>query len=851
MPFTYNGIGTHYYGRRHREVRYGTCEHCGRQTRLESYETTLWFVIGFLPILPLKRVMVFDYCTRCSRHRYVPLAQWQTIQQEAVDKSRQAAEAAPDDAAAAMEHQQTLATCHQDAEAEAAANDLLDRFGDRADVQMHAGAWYEKAGRDAEADACFQRALAIDPTDRAARRAVAIGHLQHGRPDAARALLDFMEAPGPDQDAGVLVLLAKAYQRDGRHEEALDLLEKAMRGQPTLEKDRAFRRTVRQSEKQCLGRTPFLPSLPFYRRRAVLVGGAVLAAAAILFGISAWLTEHRNLYVVNGFSRPIAVAIDGGAPMRLRAAKYENVTLGEGHHTARVTWPDGHTSEMAFDLATPWWRRLTESPLFVLNPGGAGVILWEEVTYSTHPSATAPYHYRLYTGQPMVALSDINYPFQHAPKEIQIEGGSQTKRTRVSLLELDDPAGFLAGQTESLPAADLMTFAEAHLENTPEDERLLQAYALAAAHGDQRERYRRFLAARLVDRPVRIEWHRYYQQNGLENGDEATLVKQYDALLAAEPQSAVLLYLRGRLCARRSEAMAYDERALAADPTLAYAWYGKAYHLRAVGDYAAARAAMAEACRLKPDDVAMAEMWFQDRLALGEYEALLTEVRATQAKTPLDWNLYARQMTLCEAMNQPEAAQQAFDDYAAHLRREFKKGAETSVRLARIKMLYATNRYDELVQEAQAIPGPQIIFETLFLAHLVHGNLDEASRMTDPMTPGNEWAALWVSLGWCLKGDRAQAETWRKRAQQQLAGGNSDDRAAAELLGSATAPSMEAVDDLSGEPLWRAAVLLALADQHPEIREALLAEVRQICSTPIVPQQFLRQVAEALAARQD
>ena len=68
MPTTVNGVGTHYYGKRDIASRVGTCQYCGTQGKLDTYTTRLWFVIVFIPIIPLKRVRLLDYCPRCSRH---------------------------------------------------------------------------------------------------------------------------------------------------------------------------------------------------------------------------------------------------------------------------------------------------------------------------------------------------------------------------------------------------------------------------------------------------------------------------------------------------------------------------------------------------------------------------------------------------------------------------------------------------------------------------------------------------------------------------------------------------------------------------------------------------------------
>jgi hypothetical protein len=68
MPTTINGIGTHYYGNKNRVVRTGVCRSCGRSASLSSYDTRLWFVVVFVPVIPLGRKRIIDECSYCRRH---------------------------------------------------------------------------------------------------------------------------------------------------------------------------------------------------------------------------------------------------------------------------------------------------------------------------------------------------------------------------------------------------------------------------------------------------------------------------------------------------------------------------------------------------------------------------------------------------------------------------------------------------------------------------------------------------------------------------------------------------------------------------------------------------------------
>ena len=81
MPTTYNGIGTHYYGKKNATSRQGQCKHCSRTTRLDSHDTRLWFVVIFVPVIPLGKKRIMDMCSICKWHYAMPLGKWEEMQQ--------------------------------------------------------------------------------------------------------------------------------------------------------------------------------------------------------------------------------------------------------------------------------------------------------------------------------------------------------------------------------------------------------------------------------------------------------------------------------------------------------------------------------------------------------------------------------------------------------------------------------------------------------------------------------------------------------------------------------------------------------------------------------------------------
>ena len=68
MPYTVNGIGTTYYGKKNLKSYQGRCEFCKRDGATQEYETIHWFVVVYVPIIPLgrKQILKLSNCAATS-----------------------------------------------------------------------------------------------------------------------------------------------------------------------------------------------------------------------------------------------------------------------------------------------------------------------------------------------------------------------------------------------------------------------------------------------------------------------------------------------------------------------------------------------------------------------------------------------------------------------------------------------------------------------------------------------------------------------------------------------------------------------------------------------------------------
>lgn len=235
--------------------------------------------------------------------------------------------------------------------------------------------------------------------------------------------------------------------------------------------------------------------------------------------------------------------------------------------------------------------------------------------------------------------------------------------TQLTVLELE-PAAILASFPEGTPPEELAAFAEQQLRLDPGDADLLQIYTGLMVYMKQAERCLDFLAGGLGKRPVNIEWHRMYQEVCLLTGREKAMIAEYEKMQAEGPEDSALLYLLGRVVAERNKAEEYYRRAIKADAKNAYPYYAMAFHCTTRGDYSDAEGYAQDACRLKPNHLAMSELLYDIRFALGEYGKLEGELREERGKEPLDLSVQGRLLQVLMAAGLAAGAREADEAFA-------------------------------------------------------------------------------------------------------------------------------------------------------------------------------------------
>lgn len=259
MPTTINGIGTQYYGRKNVRQYQGMCESCNRAGTLVDYETGYYFVVLYIPIIPLGRKQILNDCSICRRHRVVPLKEWERIREESLESGLNDLAENTEDPSTAIELLGRMTVFNRMDEAMDLAAATANQHAGDYDTQLALGSWYEQQGNRQLSDACFDRAVSIHPDHPTSKRIQGIDAIQAGNPKEAKGFFDSLRQDADAYDPTIFFMLASAFQQKEMHAEAIEEFRELIERNPSYGKDNSVRKAVKKSEKAINAATSILP----------------------------------------------------------------------------------------------------------------------------------------------------------------------------------------------------------------------------------------------------------------------------------------------------------------------------------------------------------------------------------------------------------------------------------------------------------------------------------------------------------------------------------------------------------------------------------------------------------------
>lgn len=820
MPTTINGIGTHYYGKKNLKTREGVCEQCGQEATLSSYDTRLFVVFVFIPVLPLGKKRIIDACSRCSRHGAVPLDTYHEMRTSTLEELAAAHRADVRDAAGAVRYNAALLEFGEEENGRRHLVELLRIFDSDASVLYYGAVVAEREGRRDEATRLFARAYELDPDDPAIRHAKIIQSIEDGDLATARGLVE--KSTPEERDPSALFLLARSYQDRSEHQNALDIFRLLLSDVPELAQNKDVRQAIAASETTIAsGGQSLLP--PRGRPWGQIGGWAAATTILIAFAVATewYARNHFPLHIVNAFPGELILTLDGGEELVFEGAGRREVEIPEGAHRAEVVSPFHETID--FEIRRSFSDRYFGDLVGVLNPGGLALLLWEETLYSEHPVDSYEPELRADGGERFRLYRDIDYPFKEFPDELTLDSSSdQVTKRRLSVAELDPPMAFIyfLGDGE---ATDALDYLERWLELAPTNE-LLHTYSGTAISFGEGPRAAAFLKPGLTLEPVNVEWHRAYQQAaqaGAPGLDE--LRAEYAAHLEAAPGSADLLYLRGRIEIDPRRAMAFYTDALAEEPGHRRALQASGYQHLSSGHFDDAVESFAAAVEHHPEILETTDLYEEALHAAGRFDLLEPRFDDLPTTDPMEiaWDRAQKLAELWIARGETGRVDAWIAEVEAIEAAQPAEEAGATAAWLRAVRNYAVADWQALAEDPEM--ASLFIADTDFWLAVETGD----PRELDPES-FDALSRLILSLSLSRAGETERAVEMRRSAIAELVDVDEAYRTYQQLADGEMAITAESLERLIILPADKALLLVALAEERPEHRRLLHDTARHL-----------------------
>ena len=812
MPSTLNGVGTRYYGKKNVHARDDDCEHCGVYNELKSFDTTIYFVVLFIPLVPLGKKRIVDLCSSCKRHYAIDLKDWEQQRKDSIQEVAAAFESDRHSVDKALELLKTTASFIDKDSFLRYAADIENAVSGDPDGLGLIGWAYEYFDEPARAEETYRKALLVKD-DETLRASLGILLLRDGRPREAK---DFLR-----HDVGTLYYLVEGFQAEGSHLEAKRVLDEMIGVFPELGEDALFEKYQKRVQKRLGGDKRVVSELlsrgggglksDTSGSSASLVSAAVIIAVLLGVGFTVFnRTQRADIYLVSGLERPYAVTIGDtshqlapGAPVRVTIPRRDGIT-------ARVV-EDGWTETIEIPLPTAFSASLFDGRTYVLNPDQVAVIVWEQMEYAVN-SVEKDRPYRIHLGRGFYTFEGLDYVFEEFPETIELSSTSSVaRRDRITRYAGLSPLEAYSAAFDFVTPADRLSYLTHALRADPDDMLTLGAVAGML----EPDAFAELASPELTKHPQRMEWHRIYQSAMDIAGRSETLVEEYRERLAADPTNNELKYLLARVTPELDASQEMMGASVQGASPSAYGFHGLAYQELIEGRFEEAYRLAMSAREIDPDNNLFAYVEEHALLALRRYAPLLERREATLEENPLDGDAAADVIQLAIASGDRARAKAVIENTIAELSEE----DSDAVWEPYLEAVYhlGTGDFEAFRERSALVEGARFQFQRE-LSSGAYPSAIEALTASGEQTGEDH---LLVYLAAARARDRAFAETQLELAVALLSAGGREERKLAQCLLGNESPS--AALRLALEPATKVVGLAVIAQRFGDARARRLA----------------------------
>lgn len=826
MPFRINGIGTWHVGRKNPFTAAGRCSACGNIADHASYDTRNWITVVFVPIIPLGARRVINHCPSCDRFHVVPLKKWNASKAKAADELERVVAGATADLPAVIDAIESAASFQDRAMFDEMAPAIANRFASDGPVLRELASAYLYFGDLDSAQEYGERALDADP---GSETQILLGRimLAAGNLDDARACFAPILAEGLGQHAPILTTLVQSYQAEGKHDDALSLIEEIEVKTPEAASSQTIQKLKKLSAKHQTTGKRITPSRvrrgPSLLTRAAVTLFVVLLLIGLGFGAyQEWQDASlQDTYFVNGTERAYEITVRDQT-LQIPAKSAARMDLPAGATQVKASMRRIANPEVEIEVPGTVWSRLGREDVFIVNLDQLAFLEWQNFGYGDDDlpdrdaRLEAVYEFKAYTGELTYHIPAVHYLFTPSPDRLDISSSSKILQRTELMVNRDVSDADLIGYIWDEMGEDAGASYAERLFRTypPTTDRLRVLFDYASEET--------FIDAAFERKGQGdVEYHRLLQEYASFYLDSAEIREHYLDLMERQPDNSDYMYLVGRTYDDGREGRQYYLRAIEGPNPSAYAYNALAYSARSAGrfqeglDYA--RSAMEHA----PDNAGFRAIALSLAFAAGDVDEVLRLSQATTGPVrPRDFINYDAmrfEVLALAAAGRHSEIQPRIAEMAKYVLTDLRTARrEDADQAADYVTTYLNECVDYMVCDGVGIDELGERYENDYYRYeqqLINGDL---SVLDEILSAPEEWSwdtHLMFAIGARLHG-RSEAETCLSHAVGDLAEMGGEDAILASMLEGSTAPDAELAENLAMEPSAKALILSALTVFH-------------------------------------
>lgn len=850
MPTVVNGIGTWYSGKSNFHTRMGTCEFCKSYGELKSYDTTVYFVVFFIPLVPLRRKRVLDECPACHKHMALDLKKWKAQREKELTEQIQALRQDPRNFEKARNAVQAMVAFQDKKMFLLLADGLKHHLGDRAEMQDLLASAYTYFSLPRESEACLRKSLALKD-DPSVRELLATSLIKQLHPEDAVPFLQHILDGRLQSRTALLLILAEGYQAKGAHTEALEALDRASQVFPSLAHDPAWQK-LRKISVKYQGKNKPVRSAFFTEARPrgegvaswmakvpAFVGPSIAVGVLAVYLYASWSMGHRRLvYLVNGLDRPYQVEVDGRTA-KIFPHRAQEIQVAEGALRVKVTDPGVSIPEQTCVVETSFWRRPFLNRTFVINPDKTAVLISEETVYAaeSNPRDGASPSFDVHVGDLLYRFKGVDYAFCDFPPTMRLQSRTtRIHKRRISQLTSLPPAVVAQLLANKKGKSAARTYLINGLAADPGNETLV--FLLGAQMPT--EEYLNLLRPKLEVRPVLLGWHRAYQSVVERSQPGPDLEREYRQLVEKDPDNPELLYLLGRVTDNRVEAEKLLRKSTEGGKPCAYGFNALAYRRLTGGDFEAALALARQAVKLEPENPTFAGLEEEALMAAEQFDELLDRNRKAREKDPLNLVLVENQIRLLARKGEKDPARQAIATYCQQLQKgEAKERVDELKEYLDALLCYYEGDVAGFAARIGKVKGEGWQFQAAFCS----GKLPEAA---EALAKAKDRAPYFEALLYVAGASSPATKDFSEQHLQLAIGewrkGDQEEKQLADCLASPRLPDPAQVCGITMHPAQKRIALAVMGTRFPSQKATYFAMAHKLNYSLAFPYRFLAEV---------